>query len=467
MNVGVDIQIEGVSYISGSNAYGSYYVPLPSVSVDQDIAVQQTKAEFEVWITGVYLNGAWQWPIGRPKAGQEVIFLNAQGQREFGGILLKPTETEMATGTMKYKCECGDFTKWFDRHLVNNTYQQNTTVQELVNDIVNTYVNTPGNTRTFTTNNVQAYPSVPLPIMQFIYLPPSQVMGQLVQMLGWGFYIDFYRDINLFSTETFLSPLPNNTLDADDLVNDPSLAPSNLGNWINLSIAEDSSQLKNQVYITGIYVANQALYTQPLLGDGNTTVFNLGYQPANSISNITVSVNGTYQQIALDLIDSTPGGVCEPNTVYVNFTAQSIRFCSPPANGAQIEVAYYPMMQTAVMVNNPAAQAYMAAIDGTDGIYEYNRMDPSLSAELPTLAQMRAGMTLTKYAYPLVTGTFTSYLHGWRVGMYFYFNSQRRMQGEYNGKKFFVIRVSKKIIQATDDWLWQYSIDFANIPFSF
>lgn len=461
--MGVDIQLEGASYLGQP---GTYNVILDTVNVDQDISVQQSSATFDIWITGTYENGTWSWPIGRPRGGQEVVFLNAEGNREFGGVLMQPSEEEKQPGIMVYHCTCSDYSKWFDRHLVNANYEENITVQELISEVVSTYVNTPGNSRTFTTNNVQSFPAIPLPIQQFVYIPPSQVMGQLQQMLGWGFYIDSYRDINFFSTETFTSPLPNNTLNADDLFNNVNAA--GIQNWVDLKFTEDVSQLKNRVYITGIYVAQSQLYTETMTGDGQTTMFTMGYEPPDDVTRITVSVAGVQQQIALDLVDGTPGGPTEPDTVYVNFTNQTLRFSSPPTDGAAIDVDYYPMGPTVVVQNDAQSQAYMASIDGTDGIYEYNRMDPSLSAELPALAQQRAAMTLTKYAMPYISGSFTSFLSGWTVGMWFTFQSQRRFQGDLNGQQFFVIRVQKKIIQVDEggDWVWQYNIQFANIPFS-
>lgn len=461
----VDIQIEGVSYLSGT----SYNVPLDTISVDQDIAIQQTSARFDVHIQGSYSGGVISWPIGRPRAGQEVVFYNASGGREFGGILLQVEEDEIAPLRMVYHCTCGDYTKWFDRHLVNDTYASNITVQSLISDIVTKYVNTVGNTRTFTMNNVQQFPSIPLPIQQFIYVPPSQVMGQLVQALGWGFFIDFDRDVNFFSKENFISPLPNNTLDADDLFNGGT---SGVGNWVDLKLTEDASQIKNRVFITGIYVAQDALYTEQFTGDGQTLMFTMGYQPPNDVTRITVSVGGTQYQIAQDLIDGTPGGPSEPDTVYVNFSNQTLRFGTAPVNGTTIVVDYYPMGPTVVAQDNAQSQTYMHNIDGTDGIYEFNRMDPSLSAETPDLANQRASMTLTKYAWPYLSGSFRSFLSGWRVGQYFNFTSQRRFQGGFAsysyGSQFFVIRVQKSIVQIDEggDWLWQYTVQFANVPFS-
>lgn len=465
----VDVQIEGVSYITATP--NAYMVDLKSVDIDQDIAVQQTEARFDVRIWGTYdeVTGTWTWPIARPKAGNEVVFLNAAGEREFGGVLVDVIEEDIQPNVFIYHCQAGDYSKWFDRHLVNATYEANTTAQQLIADVVASYVNTPGNTRTFTTNGVQQNPQMPLPILQFVYLPPSQVLGQLVQMLGWGFYIDFYRDVQFFAFEYFTSPLPNNVLDADDLFLNPQLAAGDLPNWVNLQLGEDTSQLKNRVYITGIYVAQSVLYDESFTTDGTQTMLTLGYQPPNDVANITVDVGGTFYAIALDLVDGGPGGPCEANTAYVNFSAQTVRFCTPPAKGTVITVSYYPMLQTVVMVQNAQAQAFMAARDGTDGVYEYNRMDPSLSAELPSLAQTRAGMTITKYAYPYKPSSFTSFTSGWRVGQNFTFKSKRRMQGDFDGLSCFVTRVTKKIIQAIPggDWLWQYDIQFANVPYEF
>lgn len=464
----VDIQIEGVSVIAGKNAQGMYYVELESVDVEQDVALQQTSAKFDLHIIGTESGGVWQWPIKRPVANQDVVFYNASGGREFGGILLQPEESELAPNHMVYACQCSDYSKWFDRHLVNAQYQAGITAAQLIVDIVDTYVNTPNNTRTFTTNNVQTSPSIPLPFQQFVYIPPSEVLGQLVQALGWGFFIDFYRDVNFYSTESNVSPLPNNTLDADRLYNNPS-DTSGIADWMDLVIEEDSSQLKNQVYITGITLAAATVYTQSFVADGTQTIFTLGYQPPNDTSTITVQVDGAQYQIGLDLIDSNPGGPCDAQTVYVNFSQQTARFCSAPTSGAVVKVNFYPMGPAVVRVDSVQSQQYMSSIDGTDGVYAFNRMDPSLSAETPALAQQRAAMTLNKYAYPLVTGTFKSYLPGWSVAQYFTFQSQRRMQGAYSGTNFYVIKLSKKIIQIVSggDWLWEYTVDFCSKPFEF
>ena len=466
-----DIQIEGVSVVGGQDAYGNkYWVDFHSVRVDQDIAVQQTTADFDLWIEGSWdaAAGIWRWPIAAPYAEQEVVFTDVDGTRQFGGILQNPEETEeQSPATMRYHCQCADFTQWFDRHLVNQTFAANTTVQQLVDNMVAQYVNTTGNSRIFTTHNVQRNPALPLPILQFVYQPPSQVMAQITQMLGWGWWIDYYRDIHLYSTVYQPSPLPNNVLDADLAWLDRQAAASTYPEWMAGTFSIDASQLKNQVFITGIYVAQSSLYTQSVVADGQQTVFNLSYQPPNDVTNITVDVGGTYYQIALDLVAATPGGSCAPQTAYVNFTNQTVRLCTAPASGTVLTFTYYPMTQTVVGERNAASQATLAAETGTDGVFQYNTLDPSLSAELPVLAQERAQITLQKYAYPIVTFSFTSFLRGWQVGQYFTFHSQRRWQGRYDGLSLFVIRVSKRLVQAAppNPWIWQYQITASNIPY--
>ncbi len=459
----VDIQIEGTPYLEGASA-GQYLIEAESVSVDLDVAAQQPRAQFDLTI--------WSQAIARPKAGMEVVMYAADGSREFGGVLQQVEESEIEPTIMRYHCTCSDYTPWFDRHLVRGVYQS-MDADAMVKSIVAQYVNTPGNTKTFTTNNVQA--SYPVPLQQFVYYPPSQVMAQLVQMLGWGWYIDPYRDVHFYSTQAFPSPLPGNLLNADDLYDDPT-QPGGTGqgvypDWINLILAEDASQVKNRCFVTGIYVAQQAAYTENKIGDGVTTSFVLGYQAPDNTSIIYVSVGGVPYQIGLDLINSQPGGPCEADVAYVNFSQQTVRFCTAPASGASIVITYYPMTQTAAMQQNVAAQQYMASIDGTDGIYEYNRLDPALSAETPVLANQRAKMTLTKYAYPYITANFESYLQGWFPGQSFLFSSARRWDGEYqqaNGtaKPLFVTRVQKNIIQAlSGGWTWHYTVDAASVPF--
>lgn len=466
----VDIQIEGVSYIKGANP-GEYMtafedgqsgLPVSALDVDLDIAVQQPKATFDVVI--------WNKAIGRPKAGNEVIMYNGDGTREFGGILLQVDEEEILPTIMVYHCTCGDWTKWFDAHLVIEIFNT-APVTTIVDDIVSKYVNVSGTTRTFTTNNVNnfapALEATPvIPEIQFAYLPPSQCVSQLSQMTGWGFFVDEYRDVNFYDLLNTASPLPNNILNADDLYNTPS-DTADSPNWVNLTIGEDVSQIKNRVYITGILIASSQLYSEPHLGDGTTTTFSLNYQAPNSLESITVTVAGTAYIVALDQIDNVPGAACQDNEVFVNFSAQTLRFCKAPASGAEIIVDYYPMTQQAVMEQDQAAITYLKGVDGTDGIREYNRLDPSLSAETPALAQGRAQMTLFKYSMPYYTLQFTSFLGGWRPGQSFTFQSTRRFDGDLNNRVFYVIRTSKKIVQVqTDgDWLWQYTISAASRPF--
>ncbi|MHB1937063.1 MAG: hypothetical protein ACYCOR_10815 [Acidobacteriaceae bacterium] len=461
MVAAVDVQIDNVSYVSTTP--GQFMVDFESVSIDLDIAAQQPRAQFDVWI--------WNKSITRPKGSQEVIFYNAEGGREFGGIILQVTEQEVSPTLMIYHCNCGDWTKWFDAHIVVQTFGPQT-ASTIAQEIVSTYVNVTGTTRLFTTNNIQTTsPDPVVPLIQFAYMTPSQCIGQLTQMLGWGFYLDEYRDVNFYRWESFLSPLPGNILNADDLYNDPSLSESQVPDWINLQITEDISQIKNRVYITGIYVAQSLLYSETHTGDGNTTTFSLNYQAPQNLNNIAIDINGNPVQVGMDLLDSVPGGPCEQNTAYVNFSAQTVRFCTAPTNGAVITIKYYPMTQQAVMEDNTQAINYLKARDGTDGVREYNRLDPSLSAETPALAQGRAQMTLNKYAYPYKSLRFTSYLQsplngtGWRPGQAFTFQSLRRFDGELNNTTFYVVRVSKKLIKADPDWMWVFTIDAASIPY--
>lgn len=459
--VAVDLTIGGVSYIEAGSP-GEYCVAVDpgsgglSLDVDLDIALQQPRAEFDVLV--------WSQAIARPKAGQEVIMLNASGQREFGGYLAMVQEYELEPTIMHYHCTCSDYTPIFNRHLVNGTFLSQLPAA-FISTLAAQYANLGVGSEVFTTDNVQYNPAA-LPVQQFVYQPLSQVIQTITQMTGWGFYIDSYRDLHYYQEESFASPLPSNTLNADDLYSDASASATLYPNWVNLVIGEDVSQVKNRCYVSGILVAQKSLYTENFLGDGTTTTFSLGYQAPADTTSISVSVNGSPMQIGLDLIDSSPGGACDSGTVYVNFQQQTIRFCTAPASAAAIVVKYYPMQPIAVRVQSTAQQAVMAARTGTDGIFEYNRFDPSLSAELPSLAYARAQMTLQKYAQPYQTLHFDSFLQGWFPGQRFTFQSTRRFGGDYNGNTFHVNRVHKRVIKAASGaWTWQYTLDCANVQY--
>ncbi|MDE3095761.1 MAG: hypothetical protein KGK07_07155, partial [Chloroflexota bacterium] len=109
----------------------------------------------------------------------------------------------------------------------------------------------------------------------------------------------------------------------------------------------------------------------------------------------------------------------------------------------------------------------MAARNGTDGIFSYNRFDPSLSAELPSLAYARAQMTLQKYSNPYQTLSFESWLQGWFPGQAFTFQSTRRFDGDYNNLTFHITRTHKQLIKATSGggWLWRYQIQASNVQY--
>lgn len=83
---------------------------------------------------------------------------------------------------------------------------------------------------------------------------------------------------------------------------------------------------------------------------------------------------------------------------------------------------------------------------GGDGKYEYKRSEPTLW-DPDGRGQLAASqLILSRAALPLISGSFYSYLSGWRAGMGFTLKSQTRMNNALrDGTTVYVKSVTKTI----------------------
>jgi hypothetical protein len=425
---GFQITVGAVDYTS--------YVDVASIQIESNLAIMLDKCDFIVAIP----NQA----IYRPKAGQEVIVTSLLG-REFGGIIVTPEEDQTGSPRqLDYKVTTRDYSFLLDRHVAFKEYAADTfDYDDIVKDLVTTYGQQDG----FTVNNVQK--SFQAPFTRFDYQPVAQSINLMAQQIAWGFYVDYNRDVHFFEKESFASPLPNNTLhaDTDTVVADGTYGQ--LGVYGDLVITEDISQIRDRVFLRGHKVTATYNRTETFTGDGSTTSFGLTYEPSHNLKqNASLTVGGSNYNVAADLRDGTPASTAQDHTGYVNFTGQTLRFNVPPVNGAAISFTYKPMLPLVVMVEDPAKQKTLAARigNGNDGVFEYAISDPTLSADDSQPAVARGQEQIVKYGSPHISGTFTSYLHGWKAGQSFLFRSTRRMNGELDGTTFFVTKVAKRVV---------------------
>lgn len=370
----------------------------------------------------------------RPSAGNEVIWLIGAA-KEFGGIIVHVEEDMIAPGRLVYHCSCKDYSQVFDHHLVQEEYPAGP-ADEWVKAVVENYANRSG--ITFTTNNVQ--PCFDVAAQPFNFVPPSEAIKTYADLVEWNWYIDYDKDVHFAALETFQSPLPGNVL----------LADSDVASYHDLSLAEDIAQAKNRIFLRGFQTRSTSRQVFRAVGDGSSTWFPVGYPPWSvDAEDINVYVNGVPQPVLTDTKDGTPGDGKTNAGAYVCFDNLGIRFNQPPAAGTVITGDFAYALNAVTAVDDPESQAIMAEREKSDGVYEYAVEDPGLTAASMDTANARAQMLLYKYAYPKLTGSFGSYLGGWRAGQCFQLASAYRMGGV--NQRMYVVKVVKRIVRAGDD----------------
>lgn len=408
-----------ISITIGGTDY-TQYVDMSSFKINANIAVNTDTAEMTINIPNQILP--------RPKGGQEIIVYNGS-HREFGGVIVQPTETALTPRTMSYDVKARDYTYYLDKHLVTNSYTS-TTAGNIVKNIIQNY------TTGFTTNNVLGTDnSFLIPFMKFDHLAPSACLQKLADAVGLNWWIDYNKDVHFASSTTIPSPLPNNTL----------LVDTDTQNYGDLTLEEDVSQVRNQIYIMGHKVAAAYTITEKQPTDGNQTSFNLNYEPLNGVSSMVISVGATNYTPMLDLTNGTASNHSSDGKAYVHIKNQTVRFNVAPAAGV-LSVTYRPKYEMVNLYNDPNAMTVMQQRDNLDGVYEFVIKDATLSGDDTSLADARGRIELTKYAYPHYSGEFFSYLQGWGTGQYFYLTSNYRMDGYFQKFLFYVVKLVKTIV---------------------
>ncbi len=409
------------------------YVRLESVTVRNTIVATTDSLEA---VVSVY-DGSWT-----PQAGNEVIWTNG-GTTEFGGICMSLTETMVNPSHYKYRIMCKDYTWLLDRRLVARQYTTVQAADVVVKDILSTF------TSGFTTTNVEAAPAVNP--QTFDYEPVSSTLHKLADLIQWGWYVDYNKDLHFFDLETFAAPVAS--IDFDSSVNT---------DYRNLEITERIDQERNRVYMKGYPASSTTTLTDHFTGNGSQGQYQL-YSSPTQLSDVSVTRNGIAQTVKTDFVDGQPGdGIGDANTVFVCFDNMGLRWNTPPSNGDVIVATYKYVFPGITVVDDPAAQTIMQAREGGDGIHEYAITDPAMS---DTIATDRANGYLHRYSRPRLLGSFDSYTQGWKAGQAFTGISAKRMGGFT--KTLYVQSVTKQIVSVVGGVVViNYHIEFSDNPLS-
>ena len=459
----IQLTIGGLDYTT--------FIDLESVHVDNNVIMTSDSASLTMQLDG---------ELSRPRAGQEFIWrtvdtvTGAEVTREFGGVVVQVSETTEGTSLI-YSVTIKSYEHWFNRHLVVYWYNQ-----DLASNIVKLIVQQfcPG----FTTNNVQTTTGANIVPQYFNYSKPSDAIKAIADQLEWGFYIDYYKDVHFYPSSTLQSPLPSNLLDVDN----------DLTSYGDLTLVEDGQQVFNKVILRGFKTRSSNYMNLSYLGDGSTTQWSMGYRASSVKGDVKVAVysslanynadvqfkatgvpdgthGGAVMTMKKDIVDGAPDQAAASNTAYIHYTQHLLRL--PNYNGAGvlpsgycIGVFFYYMKDITYMGQDVQAQTTTAQIESTDGIYEYSEEDKSLTNSTIAAPQSKAQLLLLKYNLPQITGSFTSYLSGWKAGQSFTLTTQARMGGLTT--TMFVLRVTKTLVNnINNQYVVQNVVEFADSPY--
>ncbi len=312
----------------------------------------------------------------KPNLGEEIeVFYNST--KIYGGVIVR-VSTEIDGLFRRYKVSCKDYTHYLDRKLVTERFTGQT-VGYIIDFLLDKYATD------FTDTNVIG--DAVITNITFNRITVSQCIKLLADQLGYSWYVDFDKDIHFFPFSEEVAPF--NLTDAG-------------GNhdWNSLSITEDFSKIRNQVYVLGgEYEADEQ--TESYIADGEQKQFPLAFKFSTLP---TVSVNSVALDVGVDGIDDE-----DEFDVFWNFQQKYIRFKDStfPDATDTVDITGKPLLPVVVRVPNVVSIIQ-------NGIYEYKIVDKNIKSREDAIE--RAIVEIQSYANAVSEGSFKTKTNGLRAG---------------------------------------------------
>lgn len=430
----------------------SKYVDFRSISIEDSIKVKSDSLVAEITIppgaieepragnkieVRRWLDEDWDYSARRPKPGCEENY-----ELEFAGQIITRTKEWVAPPEwFKHSIEAADWTRWFDRYLINEYVEPGHSPAWIVSyHIIYKYC------RDF--DLIWDWDASIANMGEFIWewQEPSVCLDELCEKALLQWYIDFDKCLHLVKSENFFAPLPDGTLYLDtDIVN--------YGDFV---LTEDISGLKNVIYLKDFERKSELVnetFTAVLSREFyrlSNPMYKVPYERKDEISNyVTVeAVNLATGQVEwkfdlyYDNIDSqmvSPHG--HPRTAFVNFDRSIIRLAQPLPEGFALRVKYYGVWNQPEKFLDPTSIMEVAEIEGSDGVYEFVLSAPNIQTETGQELIPLVERALVRYARPVLKATFYSYTPGWQAGQ------RLRVFSKYWGldQDFYITNVTKTV----------------------
>lgn len=340
---------------------------------------------------------------------------------------------------------------------------------------------------------------VTLPAQSFDRQPASSVFDELAELTDHVFDLSFNKQVSFYQTG---GPAPISAIDVDT---DLTIS--------DVEATEDWSDLHNVLLIKDFKLRSFYSYEEEFAADGHTSFFSLGFPPW-SVNETVVSISkdgggeegtwtdrvsitdalgnqsdremyrgaGTETELEraerlMELSDEYFQDILQgiPDTVNICLWNQGIRFplVDIPADGDIIRVRYpFERQQQILEVRDLTSIGVIAAREGTDGIHQKVINIPELRAVSLVSAINYARMLLARGAWPVLTGSFQTYVTGWQPRQKFTIGSAVRditdPKPPYGAASVWVSRVLLTVLGVNDDGtaLVDHTVEFTSLPYA-
>ena len=291
----------------------------------------------------------------RPEQGQEVVIWHRDGYRWFAGLVDNTSEYDYTGSAARNEItvNCVDYGALCDRVIVGKEYQafDGNLAAILFGHICTDYL-----TPRFGVSFVWEWdPMVALGDQVYNWITATDVLNGICTASGADWRIDFNKVLHLFPAEM-------------GYLTAPFSIQQNDGNWIDMTVSNDSSKYRNRVGVRNNATVNP-LWTDTFHGDGYTRFF-ITMSPLNSRP--MVRVNG----VPAVVIDVADFGLkpydfewLAPATVFQNFSHPVL------GSGDVLEVEYPSPLSYIAWAQDDAEIAANGLFEGIVDVKDVSNID--------------------------------------------------------------------------------------------
>ena len=246
-------------------------------------------------------------------------------------------------GQRRFACELVDWNQLTDRRMVAKEYT-NQSSGAIVNDLITNYLSADG---IVASSFVDAGPLV----TKFVanYLTVRQVLDDLAELIGYGWYLDYDKRMHWFPMETNVAPF---TLDGTTLLHAKLHKRSTRGQYRNYQYVRAGKDLTNS-------------QTESFKGDGSKRTWNVGYPVAQVPTNINVN-GGAAKTIGIRGVDSGKQYYWNKDTTEITQdTSETLLSTSDVLN-----VSYLGLYDVIVAAKKDSLITERQGVEGGSGLYE-------------------------------------------------------------------------------------------------